>query len=336
MQTRLKMALAPTLIILVTLSACGGGSVTSTPPPTGQTTPPAPPPPPPPPPPPTGNYTGPIALQSAQPFATTSYSARYSVNADGTDPKLLSGPGTGDTVTFRQLVGNNQYELALPGFATGRLSTIYYNGSVCSNGVVCQPSSTGNLITVGSTSEVQSVLVTLPVPGSNYPEPTLTYTSLAYWSDSIKDPANAGRELRANGVFAYGIPTAAGDVPTTGSGTYATKIVGQTADLGSYVGGNASLTFDFARGTLAGVMNPEISDGWDPVPLGTYSLAQTVFGIGNTTFSGSFTGPLDGGSFEGRFTGPQAAELFAKWQAPYRSPFDQSTGTMFGVWVGKR
>ena len=338
MQAGLKM-MAPTVVILMTVSGCGaggGGGVGSTPPPVAQTPPSAPvPPPPPPPPPPASSYNGPIALQSAQPFATAGYGARYSVNSDGTNPKLLSGPSASDTIAFQQLPGDNKYALSLPGFEPGTLSTIYYNGSVCSNGTVCQPSSTGSLVTIGSTNALQSVLVTLPVPGAEYPDPTLTYTSLAYWSDSVKDPADGSRDLRSGGTFAYGIPTAPGDVPVTGTGTYTASIAGQTTDLGSYIGGSATLTFDFGRGTLNGEMRPEISDGWDLVPLGVYSLSQTIFGVGKTTFSGSFQGPVNGGSFEGQFTGPQAAELLARWQAPYLNPFDHSTGTMFGVWVGK-
>jgi hypothetical protein len=337
-QARTTLVVAPTIIVMTLLSGCGGGGgVASTPSPIAQApaTPPPAPPPPPPPPPPAAKYTGPIALQSAQPFVASGYSFRYSQNGNGTDPKLVSGPGTGDTISFRQLPGDNQYALTLPGYEPGLLSTVYYNGTVCSNGVVCQPSSTGNRITVGTSDAVQSVLVTLPVPGASYPDPTLTYTNLAYWSDSAQDPANPLRELRTSGNFAYGIPTAAGDVPTTGSATYAARIVGQS-DRDDYIAGTASLTFDFARGVLTGEMRPTIADGFDDVPLGTYSLAQTIFGVGKTTFSGSFLGPIDGGSFEGQFTGPQAAELLARWKASYRNPADKTTGTMFGVWVGKR
>jgi hypothetical protein len=184
---------------------------------------------------------------------------------------------------------------------------------------------------------LQDALVNIPVPGSNYPDPTLTYTSLANWDGSSRDPADATRDLRNQGVFAFGIPTAPGDVPTTGTGTYTAAMQGSTTTLGDYLEGSATLTFDFGQGTLNGEMQPLISDGWDLHPLGVYTFSKTVFGVGSTTFSGQFAGPVSGpGGFEGQFTGPQAAELLARWQAPFQSPFDQTMGTMFGVWVGKR
>ncbi len=332
MNVQRKFIIAPTIALVLTLGGCGGGGsgvgLASTPPPiSGPTPTPTPPP---------SQYSGPVALQSPQPFATAGYAARHSVNVDGTNPVLLTGPASSDTISFRQMPGTSLYQLALPRYQGGILFPTHYNGTVCSNGTVCQPSSITHRVGIGNTNMLQDVDVNIPVPGSNYPDPTLTYTSLASWYGSSRDPADATRDLREEGVFAYGIPTAPGDVPTSGSGTYAAVVEGRTDQLGNYIGGSASLTFDFALGTLSGEMRPLISDGWDLQPLGVYAFTQTVFGIGNTTFSGLFDGPVSGGEFEGRFTGPQAAELLARWQAPYLNPINQTTGTMFGVWVGKR
>ncbi|MEA1072979.1 hypothetical protein [Sphingomonas sp. LY160] len=330
MQIHTKPVILGTLL-LTTLSGCGGGGgsagVASVPaPPVGPVTPPPPPP----------TFNGAIALQSPQPFATAGYATRYSAKADGTDARLLSGPAESDTISFRQLPGSNKYELRLPGYEAGELRPIHYNGSVCSNGTVCQPSSTGSRVAVGSSTVLQDALVTIPVPGSNYPGPAFTYTSLATWAGSSPDPAEAGRDIRSEGVFAYGIPTLAGDVPTSGSGTYLALVEGRTTSLGNFIGGDATLKFDFAQGTLSGEMRPLISDGWDLHPMGTYTFTQTVFGVGSTNFSGLLSGPGGGGGFAGQFTGPQADELLARWQAPYISPLDQTTGRMFGVWVGRR
>lgn len=326
MHAQNRFVIAATLALL-TLGGCGGGGseVASIPPP-----PPAPPAPPP------VSYAGPIALQSPKPFATAGYATRYSVDVGGTNARLLSGPSDSDVITFRQLPGTNQYELTLPGYETGELRQTYFNGTVCSNGTVCNPSSTENRITLGSSSTLQDARVMIPVPGSNYPDPFLTYTSLASWTGSSPDPNDPGREIRSEGVFAYGIPTADGDVPISGSATYLALVEGRTTELGNYIGGDASLAFDFARGTLSGEMRPSISDGWDLRPLGTYTFTQTVFGVGSTTFSGQFNSPVPGGGFAGQFTGPGAAELLARWQAPFMNPSGQGTGTMFGVWVGRR
>ncbi len=104
------------------------------------------------------------------------------------------------------------------------------------------------------------------------------------------------------------------------------------------VSGSARLNFDFGGGTLAGHMDASISDGWDPVPLGRYSFAHTNYARGATSFSGSFEAPGVSGlsSFEGRFNGPQAAELMARWNAPFVDPLKRGTGNMTGVWFGKK
>jgi hypothetical protein len=275
-------------------------------------------------------------LQSPQPFATAGYATRYSIDVAGTNSQLLAGPSESDDIAFRQLPGTNQYELTLPGYQTGELRPIYYNGTICSNGSVCNPISTGSRIAVGSSNVLQDALVMIPVPGRDYPNPLLTYTSLVHWNGSSPDPAQPGREVRTEGLFAYGIPTTSGDVPTSGSGTYAAAIEGRTTEIGNFIGGDAVLTFNFAQGTLSGEMRPSISDGFDLRPLGTYTFTQTVFGVGSTNFSGLFNGPLPGGGFAGQFTGPRAAELLARWRAPFVNPMTQTNGTMFGVWVGRR
>jgi len=66
-------------------------------------------------------------------------------------------------------------------------------------------------VATSSTSQVaelsfglpQPVFVTMPVPGSAFSP--FTYTSFGLWSEPGKDGAT--------GYFAYGIPTASGDIP---------------------------------------------------------------------------------------------------------------------------
>ena len=121
----------------------------------------------------------------------------------------------------------------------------------------------------------------------------------------------------ASGVFVYGIPTAFGDVPLSGSATYAGSISGLTNSRDG-VWGSVSLTFNFGAGTLAGVMKPEIARVWDAYPLGDYTFRDTVYSTGATNFSGAFqvSGSTAPSSFQGSFTGPGAAELLASWNAP--------------------
>jgi hypothetical protein len=145
-----------------------------------------------------------------------------------------------------------------------------------------------------------------------------------------------GRWLTADswdalGVFAYGIPTASGDVPITGSANYSGEVRGLT-DGGADVWGSILLGFDFGAGTLSGKMEPLWSDGWDSHAFGTYSFTNTVYSTGSTTFSGSFIAPpgVEGDSaFEGRFNGPRGAEVMGSWNAPYQ--IGDTHGTMGGV-----
>lgn len=100
------------------------------------------------------------------------------------------------------------------------------------------------------------------------------------------------------------------------------------------------MSFDFSAGTLAGTMHPGLSDGFGGIAdYGKYDFTQTVYSRGATNFSGAFIVPgiPDGTShsfFEGAFTGPGAAELLARFQAPFL--YNGQTGTMSGVWVGKK
>jgi hypothetical protein len=139
------------------------------------------------------------------------------------------------------------------------------------------------------------------------------------------------------GYFAYGIPTAAGDVPTTGSASYTAEIFG---DIGYAISGDARLTFNFGAGTLTGYMHPILSDAWFSYDLGQYDFTQTVYSAGSTTFSGRFIVPGGGSTansgFNGQFTGPQAAELLTAWHAPFRDPNGGQWGNMSGVWIGKK
>ena len=105
--------------------------------------------------------------------------------------------------------------------------------------------------------------------------------------------------------------------------------------------GDAILDFDFARGRLTGYIDPTVPEGgwfgldWDA--LGRYEFAQTVFNAGSTGFSGKFLAPdqtTPSGSFSGIFTGPAAAELMARFEAPFA--VGDLSGSMIGFWIGKK
>jgi hypothetical protein len=257
----------------------------------------------------------------------------YSTDSAGNHATPLSGPSA-QNVQFSYDPASNLYFISLPGFQQGYLDNIAYNGSA---GQVA----TGSVSQVAELSfgVLQPVFVTLPVPGSTFSP--YTYTSLGSWNGQTGTAAN-GDILRSEGIFAYGIPTAPGDVPTIGSASYTAEIIG-TLGPDTYppngVGGDVSLLFNFAAGTLSGSMHPQIIDGFDGifVDFGHFDFTQTVYSPGSTAFSGKFIVPglpNADSSFNGIFTGPQAVELMAQFQTPFLLNGDQ--GTISGVWVGKK
>ncbi len=293
---------ASALALAIMLSACGGGSgggLNSVSPPPSE--PPSPPPSPPPPP--------PFGLTSSQSLATIGHSR------DADNALVDTAP---DAIEFRWSQQDEAYEVRLPNGMEGRLRSPGPNWAFHVFDVV---DANGPLpVHVDLLG-----MVDRPI--------RLDYTSFAYWHPT-REPTATDQA----GYFAYGIPTVSGDVPVSGSGIYQAAVVGQSS--GGYgISGDAQLVFDFAAGTLAGFMEPIAIDGWGlEFELGRYDFTQTVFGVGNTHFAGRFIVPGSDGpsAFEGQFTGPRAAELMARFHAPYLAPYGEGWGTMSGIWVGKR
>lgn len=307
---------------LGSLAACGGGGggggsgLVSTPPPPTGVLPPAH-----------------IGLVSSSPFAVQAVGDSYSTDPSGQHRTLLSGPSA-QNVQFSYDPATNTYQISLPDFQAGMLANIAYNGTV---GQVAIGST--SQVTAGSSSLLQPVFVMLPVPGTSFSP--YTYTSFGSW-DGRTGVTGAGDITRSEGVFAYGIPTAPGDVPVIGSASYGAEIqatMNAGTDSAYWVGGSATLQFNFADGALSGSMHPEIFDGFNGifVDFGVYDFTQTVYSTGSTSFSGKFIVPgLPGADsfFNGVFTGPGAAELMARFQAPFVQSGQQ--GTLSGVWIGKK
>jgi hypothetical protein len=272
-----------------------------------------------------------LGLVSAAPFAVLSIGDTYTTDPAGQHAAPLSGPSAQD-VQFSYSPSTNSYQISLPGFQTGTLADTGYSGSA---GQVATGS--GSHVTAGSSSALQPVFVSLFVPGSDFSP--YTYTSFGSWNGQTGVTAT-GDIVREEGIFAYGIPTQVGDVPITGSANYSAEVRGSTgADWLLYVTGSANLSFDFAGGKLNGSMHAGVFDTFDGIIMdfGKYDFTQTIYSTGSTTFSGKFIVPglpNADSSFQGNFTGPNAAELMARFQAPYL--FNGQQGTVFGVWLGKK
>ncbi len=210
----------------------------------------------------------------------------------------------GEEVEFRWIESARTYEIRFPGKDWERLGSGYSTANYESH----EPASGAYLISWSKNLDFQ-------------------YTNLA--------------SHNANGVlvgqFAYGIPTAAGDVPTTGSATYSAQLLGE-ADY--VLSGNVMMNFDFGKGTLTGHMHPILQDAWFAHDLGRYDFTQTVYSAGSTSFSGRFIVPGGGSTadsgFSGQFTGPGAAEVMAAWHAPFVDPYSLQWSMISGFWIGKK
>lgn len=173
-----------------------------------------------------------------------------------------------------------------------------------------------------------------------YSDQGFRYSAMAGWSR----PQFDFDYTMDGGVFAFGEATAAGGVPVTGSGTYDGVVSGIT-DAKTFIpidnayvaipaGGTVQLDFDFAKGTLGGHLDLAIAGDMNPISVGSYDFAQTIFSAGSTTYSGSFATDLTGQNFfNGLFTGPHGEETIANWAVPFE--YDGGTHQALGAWMAK-
>lgn len=179
----------------------------------------------------------------------------------------------------------------------------------------------------------------LSISASDRPETVYRYVSFV----DFFAPASAGPTLDtvAYGTFAVGQPTKAGEVPLSGIARFAGSVFGHFGgDAGAtWIDGSSRFDFDFAKATLTGdmtlTMRCFMGCSYDSV---VYTLSDTRFAQGSTTFSGSLVtaGAPSQGSFSGMFAGPGAAELMSQFQLPFFNPEHQKWMTAGGAIAGKR
>ena len=142
------------------------------------------------------------------------------------------------------------------------------------------------------------------------------------------------------GTFAYGIPTAAGDIPLVGTASYQGEVSGHLADAyNTFLGGSVNLNFDFAAGTLGGDIDLYTYDFYyDSFDIPRLTFSETLFAAGSQTFSGKFdqAGVSRGTSFQGQFTGPGAVELLSSFKGEVMEPGTDTWHPMGGVWIARK
>lgn len=144
------------------------------------------------------------------------------------------------------------------------------------------------------------------------------------------------------GSFAFGTATPAASMPRTGYATFNGIISGMT-DVTSGSGasaiflpadGTVNMTFDFGAGSLGGSLTLTIPDGMNPLNIGTFNFANTIYSSGSTSYSGSFATSAAGTNFfDGLFTGPNASETIGRWALPFT--FDGKNHQAAGAWIAK-
>lgn len=181
-------------------------------------------------------------------------------------------------------------------------------------------------------------------PGAANPILALNYASFLRFE--ARQPAGIYTNID-EGFIAFGLPTGAGDVPTSGSGTYDALVIGQSnyGPLGTAaqpfdISGQARLVFNFAAGSLSGYMDPvaTLRSSGVSYNLGRYDFTNTSFTPGATTFNGQFSFDPDSSNnfFNGQFMGPEAQELIARWHSAFTNPITGQRMPMFGIWAGRR
>lgn len=179
----------------------------------------------------------------------------------------------------------------------------------------------------------------LSISASDHPQTRYHYVSFVDFFAPA--PAGTNLETMAYGTFAVGQPTRTGEVPVSGTARYTGNVFGHFAGDGgaTWIEGTSQFDFDFTRSLLTGDMTLSVACMmgcvYDSV---VYTLTNTQYGQGSTTFSGSLTtagAPADG-SFSGLFAGPGAIEMMSQFQVPFFNPEYQKWMTAGGAIAGKR
>lgn len=288
----------------------GGGGLSSTP------TPPPPPPP---------TNQGVVIFPSPSPGQFTSTGVWANLGGDpNAESRITSVQSAQSVQPIVRYTQDGYYEVKLPGEAFDRL---------IHNKAINNPTPDNTSFQLATERDRY-----FTISGSR--SKGFRYSELATWVRPDLDFAFT----RDFGVIAFGVPTAAGQVPATGSASYQGIVAGMTDvtyddGFGGWfplpAEGTVTLNFDFAGGTLGGNMTLFVNGGMNPIDVGTFAFRDTVYSKGSTTYSGAFDTSIAGFNFfSGLFTGPNAEETIGSWAVPFR--LDGDDHQAIGAWIAKR
>lgn len=146
-------------------------------------------------------------------------------------------------------------------------------------------------------------------PGPANTELALTYASYGALQTIVDKGASVDVDTA---FFAFGVQTAAADMPRTGTSNYRTKIDGQFSDAGGVyaLSGPSTFSANFGAGTAALTMDLTAQNVVNGLPksLGTHNIDGSIRD-GNQFAGASSGGGTYGVVVGGHFYGPAAAEI---------------------------
>ena len=305
------------------LSACGGGGgggmsfipsppVTPTPAPTPTPLPPA-------------QQVTILPQPPVGDFATAGVWTNLYEASSSEQGRFTSIAGTTSSQVSVRYTSSGTYEMKLPGEAFEQL---------VHRPDISNPAPNDPFLTLSGPEWGRSVTV-------QYADSGYSYSSMLAWS---RPDLDFGFTVDS-GVVAFGVPTPTGAVPLSGTASYQGVVSGLTdaktfdSPSNSWLllpaGGTVGLNFDFASGSLSGQMALSVSGGMNPISVGNFTFAQTVFSRGSTSYSGKFDTTLPGFNFfNGSFTGPHAEETIGDWAVPFT--LDGQNHQAIGAWIAKK
>jgi len=182
------------------------------------------------------------------------------------------------------------------------------------------PSATGNTefvfrsddtTTAGKFSQMEFLNNVIPTTGTNEALfSTLTQLSYGNW---YRGDSTAGAKRLTYAVFGY--PTVLTDMPTTGTQTYTSRVVGRIVNNGAVpstinrIGGTVTVTVNFSTGVVDIAFNlTQTTSGGVTTNYATLTASGAI-PAGQNQFTGSLTsGPLTG-TIAGGFFGSQGNQI---------------------------
>ncbi|RYG87483.1 MAG: hypothetical protein EON59_07275 [Alphaproteobacteria bacterium] len=236
-----------------------------------------------------------MAIEQVGEFAVLGYAKSYTTRADGSDTQDFAEFFEGTRFRF---LASGIHELLIPTSEWSPLGNATRNvASLFSTVSVAEPSGQKGFATLMLIPQIKAL--------------ALSHTGFATWYANQGTALANGRTLQLSGGFSYGVVTAPGGLPGTGTKTF--KGFGDLEGYG--VSSPLEVTVDFATGRLTGKITPTFLEfGGSERPVGPYSFAGSVA-------AGALSAAVDVALPNGKtgridivFTGPAAEEMMVRFR----------------------